>query len=102
MSPGDWWLRREPSGDVVVSLYVQPGAKRTEFAGRHGESLKLRLAAPPVEGRANAALCAFLAEFCDVPKSAVALVSGDTARAKRVRIVGAGEAALARLAALVT
>ncbi len=99
MSPAGW-LRREPSGDVVLSLHVQPGAKRTEFAGLHGGALKIRLAAPPVEGRANAALCAFLAEFCDVPKAAVCLVSGDTARAKRVRIAGAGDDAFTRLTAL--
>jgi uncharacterized protein len=93
------WLRQE-GADLVLTLHVQPNAKRTEFAGPHGEAMKLRLAAPPVDGKANATLCAFLAEFCGVPKSAVALLSGETSRAKRVRVAGASAGALARLSAL--
>lgn len=81
------WLREE--GDsVVLTLHIQPGAKTTGFAGRHGEAMKIRLAAPPVDGKANAALMKFLADYCAVPKSAVSLVSGQSARAKRVRIEG--------------
>lgn len=94
------WLRETVDGALVLTLHVQPGAKTTAFAGRHGEAMKLRLAAPPVEGRANAALCAFLADFCDAPKSAVSLISGETSRAKRVRIDAPGAEALARLRAL--
>lgn len=94
------WLREGSEGEVVLTLHVQPNARKTEFVGLHGDALKLRLAAPPVDGKANAALCAFLADFCDVGKSAVSLVSGDSARAKRVRIEGLDEAALARLRAL--
>lgn len=78
-------------------MHVQPGAKRTEFVGLHGEALKLRLAAPPVEGKANAALQVFVAEYFGVARSAVSLVSGETSRQKVVRVVGADEAALARL-----
>jgi uncharacterized protein (TIGR00251 family) len=81
------WLREE--GDsVVLTLHIQPGAKTTGFAGRHGEAMKIRLAAPPVDGKANAALMKFLADYCAVPKSAVSLLSGQSARAKRVRIEG--------------
>jgi uncharacterized protein (TIGR00251 family) len=93
------WLRQTAGGGLVLVLHVQPGAKKTGFAGLHGEAMKLRLAAPPVDGKANAVLCAFLAEFCGVPKSAVTLVAGETSRAKRVRIEGAAPDAVARLRA---
>ena len=69
-------------------LHIQPGAKRTECAGMHGEALKIRLAAPPVDGKANDALISFIAKTLGVPKSRVELVSGETSRAKRVRIDG--------------
>lgn len=81
------WLR-EDDGDVVLTLHIQPGAKRTEVAGTHGEALKIRLAAPPVDGKANEALIAFVAKALGVPKSRVELISGQTARAKRVRVAG--------------
>ena len=90
------WLREAADGSLVLSLHIQPGAKRTGFAGLHGEAMKLRLAAPPVDGKANAALCAFLAEFCGVPKSAVSLLSGEASRAKRVRVEKATPAAVGR------
>ena len=94
------WLREAADGSVVLTLHIQPGAKKTEFVGLHGEAMKIRLAAPPVDGKANAALCAFLADFCGVPKSAVMLLSGETSRAKRVRIEGGGAGLSARLRAL--
>ena len=70
---------------------MQPGAKRSEFAGRHGERIKLRLAAPPVEGKANAALIEFLADYFGVPRRNVSIVSGVKSRAKRVAVEGAPE-----------
>ena len=85
------WLR-VAGDDVVLTLHIQPGAKRTEVAGTHGEALKIRLGAPPVDGKANDCLIAFLAERLHVPKGRVILESGQTSRTKRVRIVGAGEA----------
>lgn len=93
------WLREAADGDLVLTLHIQPNAKKTEFAGLHGEAMKLRLAAPPVDGKANAALCAFLAGFCKVPKSAVMLISGEASRAKRVRVAGADAEARSRLRA---
>jgi uncharacterized protein len=93
------WLRRD-GNDLVLTLHIQPNAKRTEFAGLHGDAMKLRLAAPPVDGKANAVLCAFLAEFCGVPKSAVTLVSGETSRTKRVRVEGVAPEAATRVSAL--
>lgn len=93
------WLRAT-GNDVVLSLHVQPGAKKTEIVGQHGEALKVRLRAPPVDGKANEALIAFLAERLGVSTSRVVLEAGATSRAKRVRAVGveaqAAAAALAR------
>ncbi len=79
------WLR-EDGGDVVLTLHIQPGAKRTEVAGTHGDALKIRLAAPPVDGKANEALIAFVAKALGVPKSRVELVAGHASRAKRLRV----------------
>lgn len=79
-----WW---HPDGDgVTLALHIQPGAKKTEVVGRHGDALKIRLAAPPVDGKANTVLLAFLAEKLGVGRTAVELVSGQSSRAKRVRI----------------
>jgi uncharacterized protein (TIGR00251 family) len=71
---------------LVLELHVQPGAKRTEFAGKHGERLKIRLAAPAHEGRANEALIEFLAGYYGVPRRSVRIVSGLRSRQKRVAI----------------
>ena len=77
------------SGEVVLDLHVQPGAKRTEAAGRHGDRVKIRLAAPPVDGAANDELVRFVAEAFGVPKRNIEILSGATSRQKRVRITGA-------------
>lgn len=80
------WLRED--GDaLVLSLHVQPGATRTAVAGEHGDALKLRLAAAPIEGKANAELLRWLAEAFGVPRRNVELLRGETSRAKVVRIV---------------
>jgi uncharacterized protein (TIGR00251 family) len=93
------WLKPVPGG-IEVSLYVQPRASRTKPVGEHGEALKLQVAAPPVEGEANAELTRYLAKTFGVPKAQVELLSGDTSRHKRFRISGATEAqALEALAA---
>lgn len=95
MNETDWLTL---SGTTArLTLHIQPGAKKTAVAGPHGDALKIRLAAPPVDGKANAALIAFLAKACGVSKSAVELVSGDTCRAKRVRVSGADAARVAAL-----
>ena len=78
-------LRADTDG-VVLTLHIQPGAKTSEVVGLHGEALKIRLAAPPVDGKANAALLAFLAAKVSVGRTAVQLLSGESSRAKRVRI----------------
>ena len=79
------WLR-SAAADVVLTLHIQPGAKKSEVAGLHGDALKIRLAAPPVDGKANECLIAFLAEQLSVAKSRVEFISGTSSRAKRVRL----------------
>lgn len=79
------WLRADGQ-NVILSLHIQPGAKKTEVAGLHGDALKIRLAAPPVDGKANDALIAFIAAKVGAGRTAVELVSGQTSRIKRVRI----------------
>ncbi|MEW6515078.1 MAG: DUF167 family protein [Pseudomonadota bacterium] len=81
------WLRKD-GDDVILNLHIQPGAKQTEVVGRHGAALKIRLAAPPVDGKANAALIAFIAAKVGVGRTAVEVISGLAARAKRVRVAG--------------
>lgn len=81
------WLSPTTAG-VLLALHVQPGARRTEVAGPYGDALKLRLAAPPVDGRANAALCAFLADRLGVSAAAVTLLAGHSGRRKRVLVAG--------------
>lgn len=81
------WYRR--SADVItLTLHVQPGAKRSELSGLHGEALKLRLAAPPVEGRANEALLKYIANLFDVPRRQVELKHGGQSRHKVVAVTG--------------
>lgn len=81
------WYRRQ--GDVLtLTLHIQPGAKRTNIAGLHGEALKIRLAAPPIEGRANEALLKFIAESFGVPLRQVELKQGGQSRHKVVAITG--------------
>lgn len=72
--------------DIVLELHVQPGAKRTEFAGMHGARRKVRLAAPPVDGRANEALIEFIAAQYGVPRRNVTIEAGERSRQKRVRV----------------
>ena len=87
------WLRAAAEG-VTLTLHVQPGASRTEAAGLHGDALKVRLAAPPVDGKANDCLCAWLAQQLGVAKSAVVLRAGATARRKVVAVAGVTPAAV--------
>lgn len=72
--------------DLILDCHLQPKASSDEFAGAHGERLKIRLTAPPVDGKANAQLIAFLADAFSVAKRQVSLVSGELNRQKRLRI----------------
>ena len=81
------WARRD--GDAwLLELYVQPGAKATTVVGAHDGRLKLKIAAPPVDNKANVHLLGWLAARLGVPKSAVRLVRGETSRQKTVTIIG--------------
>ena len=75
-------------GGVRLTLHIQPRASRTELAGLHGNAIKLRLAAPPVDGAANAELVTFLADRLSVPQSAVEIRLGASGRRKTVNING--------------
>ncbi|MDM8349061.1 DUF167 family protein [Pseudomonas sp. sp1636] len=77
---------RWDGADLILDCHLQPKASCDEFAGLHGERLKIRLTAPPVDGKANAKLLAFLAAAFAVGKSQVSLESGQQSRQKRVRI----------------
>lgn len=77
---------RWDGADLILECHLQPKASKDEFAGLHGERVKIRLTAPPVDGKANAQLLAFLASVFAVSKSQVSLKSGQQSRQKRVRI----------------
>jgi uncharacterized protein (TIGR00251 family) len=80
-------IEATPTG-VRLRVWVQPRASRTELAGLRGHALKIRLAAPPVDGAANEALIRFLAERLEVPRSAVQLEAGAAGRSKVVAVPG--------------
>jgi hypothetical protein len=82
------WSITEANGGVTFAVRVAPRASRNQIAGVEGGALKIKLTAPPVEGAANAALIEFVAEWLDVRRSAVSIVSGDKARNKLVRVSG--------------
>ncbi len=82
-------------GGVRIQVHVQPRASRTEVVGLHGDALKIRLAAPPVDGAANQALIEFLADKLGVPRRNVRLVAGVSARRKVVEVEGSTPAAAA-------
>ncbi|MFT3707848.1 MAG: DUF167 domain-containing protein [Archangium sp.] len=79
-------------GGVELLVLVQPRASRTKIVGEHDGRLKIALAAPPVDGEANAALIEFVAERCEVRKADVELLDGDTSRRKRLAVRGVTEA----------
>ena len=82
------WAHRN-GADWLLELHVQPGAKVTAAVGEHGGRLKLKIAAPPVDNKANAHLLGWLAAQLGLPKSAVRLVRGETSRQKTVAVCGA-------------
>jgi uncharacterized protein (TIGR00251 family) len=79
------WAKRV-AGGWLLAIHAQPGAKRSGIAGLHGDALKVRIAASPVEGQANDELLAFVAEALGVPKKNVTLVKGARSRHKTVSV----------------
>ncbi|MDR2189262.1 MAG: DUF167 domain-containing protein [Azonexus sp.] len=92
------WYRVSSDGAMTLTLHIQPGARQTECVGMHGDALKIRLAAPPVDGKANAALLAFIAEQLGCPRAAVVLKSGHASRRKVLVVSGCPPERVARLA----
>lgn len=91
-------MKFDASPSCTLAIKAIPNAPRSEVAGWLGDALKIKIQAPPVEGRANDALCEFLADRLDLPRRAVTVLRGDTSRQKLVRIDGLSlEAARARL-----
>lgn len=85
---------------VRLTLRVQPRAARSRVVGRHGDALKVQVAAPPVDGAANAAVVSLLADWLDVPRRDLSIVRGEASRDKVVEVASREPAALAaRIAA---
>jgi uncharacterized protein (TIGR00251 family) len=92
------WYRYDKDRCVLtLLLHVQPNAKRTEFAGRYGGQLKVRVAAPAVDNKANALLITFLADKFDLPGGRVMIRRGNHGRTKTVEIYGQAACLLARV-----
>jgi uncharacterized protein (TIGR00251 family) len=87
---------RETADGVEIAVRVVPRARKNEIAGRRGDALLVRLAAPPLDGAANAALVGYLARQLGVATRAVRIVSGERSRDKRVRVSGLSADALLR------
>ena len=83
------------AGGIRLRVRIQPRASRTEVAGLHGDTLRIRLAAPPVDGAANGELVRFLAHLLGVPGRAVEITAGHTGRHKTVRVSGVDRVAAA-------
>jgi uncharacterized protein (TIGR00251 family) len=79
---------------IVLNLHIQPRASKSEVCGVQGDALKIRLTSPPVDGAANKLCREFLAELFRVPRSAVEILSGETSRHKRVKIIDCDTARL--------
>ncbi len=81
------WYRFDPvQRRLTLTVHVQPNAKRTEAAGRHGDALKIRVAAPAADNKANAELIDFLHRWFNLPKSSIAIKHGARGRRKVVEI----------------
>ena len=95
MDANDSWIQETGDG-VVLTVKAVPRASKSEVAGAEGAWLRVRVKAPPVDGKANEALVKFFSSLFGVPKGSVAILSGDTARLKRIRVAGIGAASARR------
>jgi uncharacterized protein (TIGR00251 family) len=94
-----WARLRTDGGAYLLSVHVQPNARASAVAGRHGDALKVRIAAPASDDKANGALVAFLGAELGVPRAAVRITQGRSARRKCVEIAEVSPALAARLGA---
>ena len=85
------YLQTQPDGSLLLSIYVQPRSHRNAIVGLHGDAVKMRLTAPPVDGKANKAVIAFWAKSLKIPKSAVTMKSGLHNRMKKILLKGVQE-----------
>lgn len=86
------WLSYDPAARrLTLMLHIQPGTRKSGIAGLHGDALKIRIAAPAVENKANGALVEFLGDALGVPKSAITIRRGATGRRKVVEVLGGPE-----------
>ncbi len=81
------WFHSAGGGDFILTLHIQPGAKRTKAVGLHGDAMKIKLAAAPIEGKANVALLKYLADCFEVPRNQVVLKQGEKSRRKIVMVL---------------
>jgi uncharacterized protein len=79
---------RQKEEGVEISLYIQPGASKSEITGVHNDQLKIKIKAPPVDGKANEAVVAFLSEILGIPKRQIELYKGEKSREKKVFVRG--------------
>lgn len=86
------FLRIEKTGAVIVGVHVIPNAPQTQAQGLHDGALRVRLKAPPVDGKANQELVAWLARELKVPRASIELIRGDSARRKQLRVAPASVA----------
>jgi uncharacterized protein (TIGR00251 family) len=92
IAPG---FAKDVADGCTLSVRVHPGARKNGVTGVHADALKIALTAPPVNGKANEALIAFLADALRLPRARIAVVAGLTSRAKTVRITGKSAAEVA-------
>ncbi|MDG0817077.1 DUF167 domain-containing protein [Bdellovibrio svalbardensis] len=78
-------------GGVRLHLFIQPKSSKNEVVGLHNGLLKIKITAPPIDGKANEGLIKFLSDFFDIPKRDIVLVRGETGRTKTVELLGMSE-----------
>ena len=91
------WLRQKHDGSLLLDLHIQPGAKKSQVVGLYGERLKLAVAAPPVDGKANKAVVQFIVRCLGIRIRDAMVVSGMTSRRKTVEVGGVDEKRVRRM-----
>jgi uncharacterized protein len=95
------FLTIKGDGSLLLCIYVQPRASRTGLCGIHGDSLKVAIAAPPVDGKANREIITYLSTLLKIPKKEITIISGAQSRKKKCRISSLTESEVRKRIALV-